>query len=154
MRTLSLLFTLWFAIVAVQASDLKVELAPAPDWQKPILAKLTFDVKLRTLEEILEGKPGKLRSPSFLVFTAEAKENLGSRLLWADTEIELSDGRIMKFKGVCFHLLTKGLEAEIRKLASIDDPPPGDIFGDIKEKSDIQKELKVVRLKILGAVFK
>ena len=86
--------------------------------------------------------PADKSAPSFLVFTAEAAENLGKRLLWVDVEAKHSNGAVRKFEHVKFSLLGKGIEADVRKL---DEGP--------KQIKD-PKTLEITRLKIINAAWK
>ena len=129
------------------AAEIKVEFGRIPEWQKPVMDKVTFGVKARSLSEILNAGGDKTRTPSFLVFTAEATENLGKRLLWVDAEVEFSNGAVRKFKNVSFFLLTKGIEADVRKLDDVGFVFPGD------EPKD-PKPIVITKLKILNAACK
>lgn len=137
--------------LAATAEEFKVEFSPLPDWQQPILAKVTFDVQIRSLPDIIRTESMEAKQPQFLVFTAATNESLGKRLLWIDAEVELSDGRIREYKGISFHLLSKGLEADIQKLQGVDSITKLKLTGE--EESD-PKPVTVTRLKILSATFK
>ncbi len=139
MKKLLCIFTMVMSTAISPAADIKVELDPIPEWQKPVMDKVTFGVKMRSLSEVLDT-PADKAAPSFLVFTAEAAENLGKRLLWVDVEVEFSNGAFLKFEHVKFFLLSKGIEADVRKL------------DDLKIKDP--KTIEITKLKIINAVLK
>ncbi|MES2465823.1 MAG: hypothetical protein V4675_00865 [Verrucomicrobiota bacterium] len=141
MKKLICIFTVLLSAAISPAADIKVELVPIPEWQKPDMDKVTFRVKVRSLSEILD-RPADKSAPLFLVFTAEAAENLGKRLLWVDVEVEFSNGAVRKFEHVKFSLLGKGIGADVRKL---DEEP--------KQIKD-PKTIEITKLKIINAVWK
>jgi hypothetical protein len=149
MRTFFHAFLLWAVSLVATAAELQVEIDPLPDWQKPIMSKVTFDVQIRTLNQIL-GKKTDAGRPTFLVFTAATTENLGKRLLWINGEVELSDGRKVAFKGICFHLLSDGVEADIQKLDGVDSIMPSDLSDDESSLAP----LEIRKLRIRSATWK
>jgi len=150
MKTLQIILFLILAGKVALASEVKIEISDAPEWQKPILGMVEFDAKLRSISQILKVEEPKSESPTFLVFTATAKENLGKTLLWIDAEVELSNGKILTFKGISFGLLSKGIEADIRKLESVE----VDFKLPDEGKPTDPKSLVVTRLRILNAACK
>ena len=148
---LSILMLLFSATISL-AAETKVEFGPIPEWQKPVMDKVTFDVTVRSLAKILDIQDPK-DAPSFLVFTAEATENLGKRLLWVDAEVEFPNGAVRKFENVSFFLLDKGVEADIRKL---DVTTLGEFVlqGDKPKQVDDSKPVQITKLRIIRAVFK
>ena len=141
MKKLICILTMLLSAAISPAADIKVELDPIPEWQKPVMDKVTFGVKMRSLSGIL-NRPADKPAPSFLVFTSKAAENLGKRLLWVDVEVEFSNGAVRKFDHVKFSLLGKGIEADVRKL---DEGP--------KQIKD-PKTIEITRLKIINAARK
>ncbi|MES2476568.1 MAG: hypothetical protein V4640_12365 [Verrucomicrobiota bacterium] len=150
MKTLQIILFLILTGQVALASEVKIEIADAPEWQKPILGRVEFDAKIRSISQILSVEEPKSEGPAFLIFTASAKENLGKRLLWIDAEVELSNGKILTFRRIPFGLQSKGIEADIRKLENVEIefklPDEG--------KPTDPKSLVVQRLRILSAAFK
>jgi hypothetical protein len=152
MKYLFSLFIFLFSATTSLAEEIKVEFGPIPDWQKPVMDKVTFGVKMRSLGEILDTKDTK-DTPSFLVFTAEATDNLGKRLLWVGAEVEFSNGVVRKFENVSFFLLNKGVEADIKKLDET--TLRGFVLpGDKPKQVDDSKPVQITKLKIISAVCK
>lgn len=146
-------FIVLFCTAISLAAEVKVEFGPIPEWQKPVMDKVTFGVKARTLSEILHAGGDKTGTPSFLVFTAEAAEDLGKRLLWVDAEVEFSNGVVRNVKNVSFHLLTKGIEADVKKLDDIEDQDFV-LPGDEPQKVEDLKPIAITKLKITNIVLK
>lgn len=131
-----------------------VDLSQVPDQQKTLLKDATFSAKVRGMAEILGCRNENLRqdaaAPVFVVFVAEAKENLETRLLSIDVEITLSDGRVRRFDNVSFHLLQKGVQCDIRKVGGMATFEfPEDI-----DSGEVSRLPSVSRLRVLRAVFK
>ena len=96
------------------------------------------------------GKKTDAGRPTFLVFTAASTENLGKRLLWINGEVELSDGRKVAFEGICFHLLSDGIEADIQKLDGVDSIMP----SDLSDNESSLAPLEIRKLRIRSATWK
>lgn len=105
---------------ADHATKVEVDRANQPEGHKAILDKIVFEARVASLGQILERKNKRTPSATFLVITAEAKEDLGVRLLWGDVEVDLSDGRKLKFERFNFHLLSEGIEGDVRRLDDAD----------------------------------
>lgn len=99
------------------------------DWQKEVLDKASFELKLLPPQTFFpaDSAPTDLAKDGFLVFVCSAKENLGKRLLWIRTEVKFSNGYTRTFDSVAFHILT-GSALAIEKL----DFP---VAGNLKVKS-------------------
>ncbi|MBK1884235.1 hypothetical protein JIN85_17580 [Luteolibacter pohnpeiensis] len=117
------------------------------------MSEVTFGVKLITLNDMLKVQDGSDVVPSFLIFTARAAENLGKRLLWIDAEVEFCNGAVRKFKNFSFHLLTKGIEADVKKLD--DFAFQGFILpGDAPRDGEAPNPIEITKLKITNSELK
>jgi len=129
------------------ATKVEVESANQSEAHKVILDKIVFDARIVSLSQILGRKGDQVASPAFLVISAEAIENLGSRLLWCDVEVELSDGRTVKFDRFRFQLLSKGIEGDARRLDESDAMRefklPSEGKPELAEKAVMVKRLRV-----------
>lgn len=135
------------------ATKLEVDLGNPPQADKAILDKIVFDARVASLSQILGRKGDQMASPTFLVISAEATENLGARLLWCDVEVELSDGRTLKFERFRFHLLSKGIEGDVRRLDGSDTMREFKLPGE-GEPEQPKKALMVKRLRVSNSQFK
>lgn len=120
---------------ADHATKVEVDHANQPEGHKVILNKIVFEARVVSLGQILERKSMRTPSATFLVISAEANENLGVRLLWGDVEVDLSDGRKIKFERFNFHLLSEGIEGDVRRLDDAD--------AQVVAGSDLNKSFKL-----------
>ena len=82
------------------ADKKKVTISEMPEWQRPVLAHVTFDAEVKETQELL----GKSADPGdgFLVFSCKADQNLGKRILWITAEVTFSNGYKREFKQISF----------------------------------------------------
>lgn len=105
---------------ADHAEKVEVDRTNLPEVHKLIPDKIVFDARVVSLGQVLGRKSDRTPSATFLVISAEANENLGNRLLWGDVEVELSNGRKLKFERFNFHGLSVGIEGDLRRLDDSD----------------------------------
>ena len=118
MRSFAIALSFLILLGVCHAEEPKVTISKRPDWQKTVIDKVTFGAETRSIEEVLEGRwIGRINSGvDSLSFRAPRTRTLGKRLLWIDAEVKFSNGYKRKFKGVSFHILTKGTEYNIAKI--------------------------------------
>ncbi len=143
------------------AAKVKVEHTSQPEGHKVTLDKVVFEARVVSLGHILERKNDRISSATFLVISAEAKENLGVRLLWADVEVEMSDGSKLKFERFNFHGLSQGIEGDVRRLndadaqvaGGVDSKKPLELPGENSSKVS-GKPVEVRKLRVSNLQFK
>lgn len=101
--------------ITTTASEMVIEFPGLRDWKKDIVENVVFSAELQPISKLLD-KLAAEDEPIFLVFSCEAKDNLGKRLLWIDADVTFSSGAVRKLKGIRFHILSKGIEYDIVKL--------------------------------------
>lgn len=138
---------------ADHVTKVEVDLGNPPVADKAFLDKIVFDARVASLSQILGRKSDQMASPTFLVIPAEATENLGAGLLWCDVEVELSDGRTLKFQRFRFHLLSKGIEGDVRRLDGSDTMLEFKLPGEGKPEQP-KKAVMVKRLRVSNPQFK
>jgi len=150
-----MLYIVAIALLAslTHAEKIVIELPQVSERQKLVLEKVAFDVKLRTLDDITGVENSQASDPSFLIFTAVAKEDLGEGLLWIDAEVEFSNGRVRKFTAIRFNLFKKGIEADVRKL---DDFISGFVLPGEEESKPPEdpKPIVISKFRVTNAIFK
>jgi hypothetical protein len=102
------------------AAKVELDRTNQPEGHKVALDKIVFEARVVSLGQVLGRKSDQTLSATFLVISAETIENLGNRLLWGDVEVELSDGRKLKFERFNFHGLSAGIEGDFRRLDDSD----------------------------------
>ncbi len=118
MRPLIAILAFIFHLGFCYAEEPKITIGKLAEWQKPVIAKVIFSARIKSVEELL-GK--KIERPNeswggFIIFSCTAKEDLGKRLLWIDVEVEFSNGYKRKIDRIRFSILRKGTEHDIVKI--------------------------------------
>ena len=84
------------------------------DWQLPVIRKVKFDATIIGINDVVKVADAN-RWIGFIVFKCEAKENLGSRLMWANIDVTFANDATRSFRA-SFYINVKGCQYDIKKI--------------------------------------